>query len=54
MSTYAPIQPYSKAQQGSLPGSDRRYIDTELLKLQKTIQDLILVISQLQSKVTYP
>ena len=54
MSTYATIQPYVKAGQGSLPGSDRRYIESELLKLQKTIQDLILVISQIQSKVTYP
>lgn len=31
------IQPYNKAQQGSLPGSDKRYLDQELLKIQTAI-----------------
>lgn len=31
------IQPYNKAQQGSLPGSDKRYLDQELIKIQTAI-----------------
>lgn len=51
---YAPIQAYVKAALGSLPGSDKIYLENELKKLQKTLQDIIAVIAQIQSKVTYP
>lgn len=54
VANYPPIQPYVKGQRGALPQSDIRYLENELLKIQKTLQDILVVIKDLETKVTFP